>query len=516
MSKKGNKVTVEAVAKSLDNKKLKNPKNWPKSLHTFIADCFKKVATTKLNDNQEIQFKNQLKNLINMAVRNDKIMENDWTKQELPIFDKYSSTKLQLYCDSMSEIDSPITNEKKANNKGATTKRKNIFGEEESDSDSDQYTPSTKPVKKSFSLGDSVKRLKKQKREPVILLESVPKQLTDEEKRNLRSKRFERELSIPTFDNSTSKNNDIVSTDPIIGKNEDLEKKYLRLTSQPKPETVRPLRVLKKTLQFLFDKHFEGATYNYLCDQCKSLRQDLTVQNIRNDFTVMAYEFHSKLAIENGDWGEFNQCQSQLKLLYKEKGIRKPNYFEFLSYRVLYLILTDNSNDVFELELSLMDQGYLNIPDKMLVNAIDIFKYIKNSDYYNLSKIVQQIFDENIENEEKIIKPGHILITDPDALLIKHNRLYYFAKFVGYIIDRENIRTLSIICKGYKQISLAYLKEIFCKKNNDQGFNDFLQANLLNSYINEGGIIFNCNNARNSVQNLMNKTFKKIDIKGQI
>ena len=42
-----------------------------------------------------------------------------------------------------------------------------------------------------------------------------------------------------------------------------------------------------------------------------------------------------------GDRGEFNQCQAQLKALYLE-GI-SGQQAEFVAYRILYLIMTHNS-----------------------------------------------------------------------------------------------------------------------------------------------------------------------------
>ena len=148
-----------------------------------------------------------------------------------------------------------------------------------------------------------------------------------------------------------------------------LEKSYFRLTSAPDPKTVRPANVLRKALQRLQSEEVtnpktkaDKKTYNYhyLTDQLKAMRQDLVVQRIRNEFTVSVYEHHARVALRNDDLGEFNQCQTVLRELYKEiegdtndgddKVIIKnglENSFEFLAYRVLYGAVTDATGPEF-------------------------------------------------------------------------------------------------------------------------------------------------------------------------
>lgn len=135
-----------------------------------------------------------------------------------------------------------------------------------------------------------------------------------------------------------------VEQGPVVGKSQDLEKKYFRLTSAPNPDTVRPLPVLEKTLDHLKKKWKKENNYSYICDQFKSLRQDLTVQHIKNDFTVNVYEIHARIALENGDLGEYNQCQTQLRALYAQNLGGHPN--EFKAYRILYFIHTCNRTDM--------------------------------------------------------------------------------------------------------------------------------------------------------------------------
>jgi hypothetical protein len=133
----------------------------------------------------------------------------------------------------------------------------------------------------------------------------------------------------------------------VTGTCQVLEKCYLRLLGVPDPALVRPEPVLRLALASLLERYAARAVpYLYACDQLKAIRQDAAVQHIRGPFAVEVYKAHAlcvaaraaspspfaaratslpppltrRLAIENDDPAEFNQCQNQLQTLWKKRS----------------------------------------------------------------------------------------------------------------------------------------------------------------------------------------------------
>ncbi|KAJ6161308.1 hypothetical protein N7470_004704 [Penicillium chermesinum] len=201
---------------------------------------------------------------------------------------------------------------------------------------------------------------------------------------------------------------------PVVGRCQTLEKNYFRLTSAPNPESVRPLPVLRRALDLLKKKWKAESNYTYICDQFKSLRQDLTVQHIQNEFTVSVYENHARIALEKGDLGEYNQCQTQLRALYKKQLGGHP--MEFKAYRILYFIYTRNWTAMND---TLADVTAEDKKDHAVKHALDVRSALALGNYHRF----------------------FLLYLDPPNM---------GAYLMDMFVDRERLNALSTICRAYK------------------------------------------------------------------
>ena len=167
-----------------------------------------------------------------------------------------------------------------------------------------------------------------------------------------------------------------------FGTNKSLEKNYFRLTSAPKADTVRPPFILQESLELLKRKWKEENNYSYICDQLKSIRQDLTVQHIETDFTVSVYEIHARIALENGDLGEYNQCQTVLKRLHKQNLSGHPA--EFIAYRILYFIYTRNRTQMNHVLAELTDSEKM---ETAIIHALSVRSTLALGNYHKFFRL---------------------------------------------------------------------------------------------------------------------------------
>ncbi|GAC94808.1 nucleus protein [Pseudozyma hubeiensis SY62] len=210
----------------------------------------------------------------------------------------------------------------------------------------------------------------------------------------------------------------------VVGTSSKLEKSYLRLTSAPDPKTVRPLSTLVQTLELLKKKWRTENNYSYICDQFKSMRQDLTVQRIKNEFTVKVYEIHARIALEMGDLGEYNQCQSQLRGLYAY-GIR-GSAMEFLAYRILYLLHTKNRRDVNALMAELTEE---HKAEPAVEHALQVRAALVTGNYHSFFQLYTDAPNMN-------------------------------AYIMDHFVERERINALLIMSKCYRpSIALSFIAE---------------------------------------------------------
>lgn len=121
--------------------------------------------------------------------------------------------------------------------------------------------------------------------------------------------------SLSSSRQGAAKSKKLPATDRLVGENRNLEKPYLRLTDYPKKEDVRPLDVLIRALAHIKNRYLTEEDFEWANEQLKSVRQDLTVQTLRNRFVLDVYETHARILLEQGDLNEFNQCQTVIRTL---------------------------------------------------------------------------------------------------------------------------------------------------------------------------------------------------------
>lgn len=309
-------------------------------------------------------------------------------------------------------------------------------------------------------------------------------------KKNVSSTSLHDEENFANLNAISTKSHKFDKNKRIVGRCQALEKSYLRLTSEPNPDLVRPLNVLKKTYNMLMKKYQKGqVSYQYLCDQFKSMRQDLRVQIIENQFTVKVYESHARIALGNDDMGEFNQCQSRLIALFDLPNIKPSFLEEFTSYRILYYMLTEDNGAMNTLRLKLMTENPAVFSNHMVRTAFKLAHARLMGDYHHFMKLYASMKDLG-------------------------------KKLVDSFICKEKLKSLVTICRSYNQINADFIIEELQFKDKEDMLTFFQKRNLDKYFVTknmgeESEFQYLDAKACRSLITQQYSESKKIDIKGQ-
>ncbi|KDR67967.1 hypothetical protein GALMADRAFT_257486 [Galerina marginata CBS 339.88] len=269
----------------------------------------------------------------------------------------------------------------------------------------------------------------------------------------------------------------------IVGTSQEIFKDYLRLTSEPKPETIRPYAVLQKTLTELKARWKAKTSYPWICNQFKSLRQDLTVQRIKNEFTVQVYEIHARMALESEDMVEYNQCQATLRTLY-ELGI-PGKVEEFTAYRILMFLHGRNRS---ELNLYVGQLTPRQKADSAVKHALEVQRAQAMGNYHRLCDL-------------------YLKAPNMGAYIMDH------------FIDRERVKALMAVTKAYKTIPLSYLQKTLAFDTLDDA-RMFLVQHQITTFTNPNSPdvekTLDCKASIPEINRVFEEKYRKVIIKGAI
>ena len=314
-------------------------RSWPEPVRRYVQRAFAEENTIPGIGKSELEIK--LKEIISTAAEKEQLELIPWDTTPLPqmLIQQQRSVGQLIHSPGFPGVSSMSLHDTNIRSPENAKKRKSGSQDLENDYSPQSTTPPWRSVNplNGKSLESRITQPSKRQKAGMNLPQSSHADAEKEKRRQ----RFQQKGAAPV---SRELDPEAVPLGPVVGRNPNLEKKYLRLTSAPNPEMVRPLPVLTQTLDLLKKKWKQDSNYTYICDQFKSLRQDLTVQHIKNEFTVRVYEIHARIALEKGDLGEYNQCQTQLQALYAQKLGGSP--IEFKAYRILYFLFTCSRSDM--------------------------------------------------------------------------------------------------------------------------------------------------------------------------
>ena len=230
----------------------------------------------------------------------------------------------------------------------------------------------------------------------------------------------------------------------IVGTSTAMEKEYLRLAGSEVPDAslFRPLPILVKSFEYCLNKYSQNNDYEYISEQLRSIRQDLLVQGIEDEFCVSVYEKHATLAIKNEDWGNFNQSMTSLEKLYSRGLGEFEHICEFFHYRIIYLIGVDDILGLYSFIPRIPSHVLMSQPIK---NALEIWKCYSNNEWAKYFEIM----NNSTELSKSVMK---------------------------FKAKELRITAFSSIFKGFRKLSIQEIQE-FLFFNSENEAREFLQEN---------------------------------------
>ncbi|KAL6950790.1 hypothetical protein ACO0QE_000071 [Hanseniaspora vineae] len=316
---------------------------------------------------------------------------------------------------------------------------------------------------------------------------------------------------------------------PLVGTNLNLEKSFLRLTSEAKPENIRPLQILAHSYEYVLNRYTSGeAKYQYFCDQFKSIRQDLKVQLIETAFTIQVYSKHAEIALENGDLGEFNQCQSSLVSLFaKNLAMTHTSlYIQHCCFLILYRVLMKDFNSVLKLKCTALTHKQQKLEFLEQGQTMDAQDDCLDIDLDNLAirvslKINECFMTNDYHGFFKLYKMVRKYVTVP-TLESQQTEMSLVRLFIEQcLLQNMRLKSFAYMARSCHTLSLGYLLEYFDFADIEQLLKFFQTLDILHSVKlqqNPDGSdnsVINCKECVLSVWTTYDKS-KSIDIKGQV
>jgi hypothetical protein len=238
----------------------------------------------------------------------------------------------------------------------------------------------------------------------------------------------------------------------VTGICQTMEKRYLRLTSAPDPSLVRPEPVLSRWLKELERLWINREReWKYIEDQMRAIRQDLTVQNIRGNFREKVYELNARWALESGDLGQFNQCQTQLKQLHAESepAFTDPKA-EFLSYRLLYYYFQN-----------------LRIDEQLFLNKLTSQKQLREHPHIQFAlEIRNAATTHNFSKYFQLVRVAEGSVSEVSCLGKPASHVKYLLRAFG---ARQRVFALMVLCRAFAtQMSIDWLTSLLGFDNDNE------------------------------------------------